>query len=49
MVNSESDIGEAHSGNILTESHTLSALSGVLYSAAERAGNNLNRLDMEHI
>ena len=49
VVNTEANIGEAHSRNILTESHTVTAFLAVLNSVTERAGDNLNSLNVEHI
>ena len=45
----ETYIREAHSCNVLTESHIRSAFGSIVNCAAERTGNNFNGFEMEHI
>ena len=49
MDDAQADVGEAHTGNVLAQSHALAALRGVLHSAAQVLGNQLDGLEMEHI
>ncbi len=49
MSDTETYIGEAHTGNVLTQSHAFTAFLGIGYSAAQGLGNNLNGLQVEHV
>ena len=47
--NAQTHVGEAHTGNVLPQSHALAALRGVLYSAAQALADQLDGFQMEHI
>ena len=49
MNNSKTNIGEAHTSYILSQSHSLAALRRIVNCAPQRFGNNLDRFQMEHI
>ena len=49
MSDTETYIGEAHTGNVLTQSHAFTAFLGIGYSAAQGLGNDLDCLQVEHI
>ena len=45
----QTHIGEAHTGDVLAQSHALAALRGVLHGTAQVLADELNGLQMEHI
>ena len=45
----QTHVGEAHTGNVLAQSHALAALRGVLHSAAQALADQLDGFQMEHI
>ena len=47
--NAQTHIGEAHTGDILAQSHTLAALLGVLDSTTQVLADQLDGFQMEHI
>ena len=47
--NAQANIGETHAGNVLTQSHALAPLRGVLHSAAQVLGDQLDGFQVEHI
>ena len=47
--NAKTNIRETHTCNILTESHTLSALGSILNSATKWLWDNFNSFEVEHI
>ena len=49
VIYSETYVREAHTCNVLTESHTLATVSGVCNCAAERASDDLDSFEVEHI
>ena len=49
MIYSKTYVGKAHTCNVLTESHTLATVSGVCNCAAERARDDLDSFEVEHI
>ena len=49
VCNAKTYIREAHSSNILTKSHFLLAFRLSIYRSSERACNDLNSFEMEHI
>ena len=45
----QTHIGEAHTGNVLAQSHALAALRGVLHGTAQVLADELDGFQMEHI
>ena len=49
MSDTETYIGEAHTGNVLTQSHAFTTFLSVGYRTAQGLGNDLDGFQMEHI
>ena len=49
MGNTKTYVGEAHTCNVLAQSHAFTAFLGIGYSAAQGLGNDLDCLQVEHI
>ena len=47
--NAQTHIGEAHTGDVLAQSHTLAALRGVLHGTAQVLADELDGFQMEHV
>ena len=49
VIHAQTHVGEAHTGHVLTQSHTLAALGGVGHGAPQGGGDDADGLDVEHI
>ncbi len=45
----QTDIGEAHTGNVFAQSHTLAAFRGILHGTTQVLADELDGLEVEHI
>ena len=49
MRDAKADVGEAHAGDILAQRHAFAAFLFIGHGAAQRTGDDLNGLKMEHV
>jgi len=49
MVDAEADVGEAHAGDVLAESHFFTSLQIAFYGFAQPFADDFNGLQMHHI